>query len=180
MNTSLKVGVVVAVSLLAACVGDAGDDAELSEPVPAEPVAAGAGGVPMEQPQSMLGLDSLENAGAYITGPDGRAVYLLEGEPAGQSSCYDACADEWPPLLAGAGATDGGAAGVQPNLIGTLERRDGSAQVTYGGHALYYYHDDTGPGEIKGQDVTDQWGEWYLVRPSGEPLEEHSGEESGA
>lgn len=120
-----------------------------------------------------LTVNTLPTGDAYVADRGGRALYLLEQEPQGQSTCYDACAEEWTPFLAPQGTPTAGAAPVQPELIGTLQRRDGSTQVTYGGHALYYYHEDQRPGQTRGQDVTDQWGEWYLVQPSGEALEQH-------
>lgn len=110
--------------------------------------------------------------GEYIADANGRALYLLEGEPQGESTCYDACAEEWLPFLAPQGIPTAEAPALDEGRIGTLQRTDGSTQVTYDGHALYYYHDDQGAGQTTGQDVTDQWGEWYLVQPSGEPLEE--------
>lgn len=156
---------------LAAC---ATDEAPEREPV-AEPAAAGSTAAPADTAAgATITVAQAQGLGEYIADANGRALYLLEGEPQGQSSCYDACAEEWPPLLAPRGAPTAGTPAVQAGLIGTLQRRDGSAQVTYGGHALYYYHDDEGPGQTMGQDVTDRWGEWYLVRPAGEPLEETS------
>ena len=61
---------------------------------------------------------------------------------------------------------------MREDLIGTIERRDGQRQVTYDGHALYYYSQDQQPGRTSGQDLTDRWGEWYLVTPEGQHLEE--------
>ena len=59
---------------------------------------------------------------------------------------------------------------LEPELVGSVQRHDGTAQVTYDGSPLYYAR-DSGPGQTTGQDVTDQWGEWYLVQPSGERQE---------
>lgn len=127
-------------------------------------------------------VDSLEDGGVYLTDANGRALYLLEGEPQDSASCYDACAEEWPPYLTSQENPTAGTA-VQQNLIGTIERTDGQAagqwQVTYAGHPLYYYHSDRGPGDTGGQDLTDDWGEWYLVTPEGEPLEDSDTDENG-
>lgn len=132
---------------------------------------------PEQRPETMtsgpaLSVDSLDGM-AYLTDAGGRALYVLEGEPADSSTCYDACAEAWPPFLAGQGDPEAEAAGVRSELVGTLARRGGERQVTYAGHALYYYREDAGPGQATGQDVTDQWGEWYLLQPSGELLERH-------
>jgi predicted lipoprotein with Yx(FWY)xxD motif len=112
---------------------------------------------------------------AFIADEDGRALYLLEADSPGNSTCYGECAGVWPPLLAPEGTPTAGDPAVQAGLIGTLERRDGATQVTYGGWPLYYYSGDQGTAQAAGQDLTDEWGEWYLVTPSGEPLEEEGG-----
>lgn len=124
-------------------------------------------------------LDSLEGVGEYLTDARGRALYLLEEEPQDSSICYDECAEEWPPFLVGQGSPVADAGAVREDLISTITRADGQRQVTYAGHPLYYYHDDEGEGDTAGQDLTDQWGEWYLVRPDGEPLEAEGAGESG-
>ena len=112
--------------------------------------------------------------GTYLADANGRALYLLEADAQGASKCTDACAQAWPPLIANQGNPTAADASVQANLISTIQRPDGTRQVTYGGHPLYYYAQDQGPGETKGQDLTDQWGEWYLVTPAGKPLEHGS------
>ena len=104
----------------------------------------------------------------YLTDGDGRALYLLEGKDQ-PTACVDACATEWPPFTAETGATPS-VTGAQQDLVGTVQRPDGTSQITYGGHPLYYYAEDTAPGDVKGQDYTDQWGEWYLVAPTGEQV----------
>ena len=52
-----------------------------------------------------------------------------------------------------------------------MTRPDGATQVTFNGRPLYRYAKDSGPGAVTGQDVHDQWGEWYLVTPAGDALE---------
>jgi predicted lipoprotein with Yx(FWY)xxD motif len=41
--------------------------------------------------------------------------------------------------------------GAQAGMLGTIIRSDGSEQVTYAGHPLYYYAKDGGGGDLKGQ-----------------------------
>jgi predicted lipoprotein with Yx(FWY)xxD motif len=123
--------------------------------------------------QAVLTVASSQEHGAYIADAERRALYLLEEDPQGESTCYDACAAVWPPYLAPQGSPTAGNPQVQANLIGTIQRRDGSTQVSYGGHPLYYYTRDQGPGQTTGHDVHDEWGEWYLVTPQGKQLEEH-------
>jgi predicted lipoprotein with Yx(FWY)xxD motif len=58
-------------------------------------------------------------------------------------------------------------AGLEASRLGTTERSDGTKQVTYGGHPLYYYAHE-GPGEVKCHDVPMNGGNWYVVQPEGE------------
>lgn len=129
-----------------------------------EPAAGSAGA-------AVVSVAEAPEYGSYLTDGTGRALYLLEEDAQGESVCYDACAEAWPPFLAPQGAPTAGDAAVQAGMLGTLTRRDGSVQVTYDGHPLYYYAEDQGPGQATGQDVTDEWGEWYLVTPEGGEVE---------
>lgn len=107
-----------------------------------------------------------EDEAGYLTDAEGRALYLYTDDEAGVSNCSGECAENWPPLL-----TQGpliGLDGVAPGLLDTTEREDGSEQVTYIGHPLYYFAQDQAPGDINGQGAGDVW---YLVSLTGEPLE---------
>jgi predicted lipoprotein with Yx(FWY)xxD motif len=77
------------------------------------------------------------------------------------SDCYDTCATKWPPLTTTGPVTVTGQYTVQKDLD-TITRTDGTKQVTYGGHPLYYFTGDTAPGQITGQGVD---GTWFLIGP---------------
>jgi hypothetical protein len=47
--------------------------------------------------------------------------------------------------------------------VATIARPDGTTQVTYKGHPLYYYQGDTAPGTDKGQGVG---GTWFVLSTS--------------
>jgi predicted lipoprotein with Yx(FWY)xxD motif len=98
---------------------------------------------------------------------DGRgfAVYLFTRERGRIPACYGACAKAWPPVLTRGRAR--GARGARASLVGSVRRRDGSRQVTYRGHPLYYYVGDRRPGDILCQNVVEFGGTWLVVRPSG-------------
>ena len=44
---------------------------------------------------------------------------------------------------------------------------DGSKQVTYDGHPLYYFSGDSGPGTATGQGSDGFGAKWWLVAPTG-------------
>ena len=119
-------------------------------------------------------VEDSEQYGEYLTDADGQALYLFTADKqgAGESSCYDDCAAAWPPLLT-EGEPEAGEQ-ADPALLDTFERQDGATQVTYNGWPLYYYVQDQGAGEATGQDVHGFGGEWYLVTPQGNPVEEAS------
>lgn len=104
--------------------------------------------------------------GAYLADAQGRALYMFTADKPGQSNCYDACAQAWPPLISK--GTPEAAAGVNRAMLDTLNRTDGSNQVTYNSWPLYYFVQDKGPGQATGQDKHGFGGEWYLMSPSGE------------
>ncbi len=96
----------------------------------------------------------------------GQAIYLFDRESTEEPRCYGACAEAWPPVL-----TDGpprGLDGARPALLGTTQRRDGSTQVTYAGHPLYYYAHEA-RREVRCHDVEGFGGLWLVVTPSGKP-----------
>jgi predicted lipoprotein with Yx(FWY)xxD motif len=98
----------------------------------------------------------------------GRVLYLFARDRAGRSSCSGACAKAWPPFLT-KGAPKAGR-GVNAKLVGTTKRRDGTLQVTYAKHPLYYFKEDTKPRQIKCQNVSNFGGLWLVVAPSGKAV----------
>ncbi len=96
----------------------------------------------------------------------GQAIYLFDREPTSTPRCYDACAEAWPPVLT-KGDPVPGRGGVDGSLLGTTERTDGTVQVTYNDHPLYFYaHEDR--GEVRCHDVFLDGGNWYVVQPDGD------------
>jgi len=94
-----------------------------------------------------------------------QAIYIFENDPKGESVCYGDCAEAWPPVLTEGEPKAGG--GVNADLLGTVERRDGKLQVTYAGKPLYFYAHE-GPGEVKCHNVNLNGGFWWVVGRDGE------------
>jgi hypothetical protein len=57
--------------------------------------------------------------------------------------------------------------GAKAADLGTITRSDGSKQVTYLGHPLYYFAGDSGPGQTNGQGSNGFGAKWWLVAPAG-------------
>jgi hypothetical protein len=51
--------------------------------------------------------------------------------------------------------------------LGTITRSDGTKQVTYNGHPLYYFSGDSGSGTATGQGSDSFGAKWWLVAPTG-------------
>ncbi|TQN38116.1 putative lipoprotein with Yx(FWY)xxD motif [Blastococcus colisei] len=106
--------------------------------------------------------------GEIVVDGEGRAVYVFDRDApgSGSSSCADSCAESWPPVTAEAEAPE--VDGVTGD-VGTIERDDGTRQVTVGGLPLYTYAGDSDAGDVTGQGVQ---GVWWVVAPHGAKISE--------
>jgi predicted lipoprotein with Yx(FWY)xxD motif len=106
--------------------------------------------------------------GKVLYDKDHFALYVFSADRGSTSTCYGACSSAhggWPPLLT-KGAPH--VMGLNASLLGTTKRNDGSLQVTYAGHPLYYWSGDTAHS-IFCQHVNLHGGYWYVVNPNGTP-----------
>ena len=105
--------------------------------------------------------------GTILVDAAGRTLYLFGKDTAGMSTCSGQCAVFWPPLI---GSQPQAAGGVAASKLTTITRADGSSQVAYNGHPLYYFKNDMQTGDTKGEGATAFGGTWYVVGPSGDML----------
>jgi predicted lipoprotein with Yx(FWY)xxD motif len=102
--------------------------------------------------------------GEMLYDSNDQAIYIFENDGENETVCYDECAEAWPPVV-----TDGepkAGSGVDGSLLGTIERDDGTTQVTYAGQPLYYYAHEA-PGEVRCHNVDLNGGLWWVVGPDG-------------
>ncbi|MFJ6672707.1 hypothetical protein ACIQMJ_16480 [Actinosynnema sp. NPDC091369] len=157
----------------AAAQGDYGDVQEPLAPPTSEeaaPVEQPAADAPEGQaapapsgPQVTLVGKSVPKMGEVVQDGDGRTLYRFDKDapdPA-KSNCEGQCAVTWPPVLSNGKPQ---LQGVDPALVSTVKRADGTEQVTLDGWPLYTYAKDEAPGQWKGQGVG---GTWFVVRPDG-------------
>ena len=102
---------------------------------------------------------------AHLVGSNGHAVYLFEKDKGTTSACTGGCAAIWPGLTA-AGSPTGGT-GVDAGKLSTANGQVAN-QVTYNGHLLYYFSNDTKVGDTNGTSIPD----WYLVGADGKAIDE--------
>ncbi len=94
---------------------------------------------------TQLTLAKNDEYGEYLADGAGRALYLFAADEGAQgSTCNDQCAKVWPPLTVAQAKDVTAGDGVDKSLIGTVQRQDGTQQVTYHGHPVYYYTIDEG------------------------------------
>jgi predicted lipoprotein with Yx(FWY)xxD motif len=117
-----------------------------------------------------IGLQSVSGIpGKFLVDGQGRSLYLFEADKSTTSTCTGACAAAWPPVTASAMPMAGG--GVSQSLLGTTKRADGTEQVTYNGHPLYYFAADTGSGMVKGQGSKEFGAGWYVLNAMGSKID---------
>jgi predicted lipoprotein with Yx(FWY)xxD motif len=114
--------------------------------------------------------------GTFLTDSTGKALYMFAVDTATKSHCAGACLTYWPPLTTSGTAKVSGAA--SSGKITTIPAGNGSKQVVYAGHPLYYYKGDSAPGDTHGQGLNDFGGLWWLLTPAGRPITSSSGSSS--
>jgi len=119
-----------------------------------------------DQAENALGLAESEFGSILVDGT-GATLYKFDAdEPTKPDpTCYEGCAQTWPPLLAEGEPSVG--EGLDPELLGTVERTDGTTQVTYNDWPLYGFSGDSAPGDTNGQGVG---GTWHVIGPDGVPI----------
>ena len=154
---------VLGVALFVAACGSSSSSSSPSSSAPATASNAAATGIKISTAKG--------SGGVYLTGASGRALYLWMADTGDKSSCSGACAKAWPPLLTKAMPTV--ASGATASDLGTTTRSDGTKQVTYKGHPLYYFIGDRSAGSATGQGSDEFGAKWWLVTPSGSAITGH-------
>ncbi|MGQ4516078.1 COG4315 family predicted lipoprotein [Streptomyces sp. DW26H14] len=124
------------------------------------PAAAGSGAGAVADIRSTGG-----DLGTHLVDGSGKTLYLFVKDKAGASRCTGDCAAAWPPVTAKAAPRAG--SGVTAAKLTLVKRSDGTTQVAYAGHPLYYFAGDSAAGDTKGQGVDGFGAKWWLVGPDG-------------
>ena len=162
MPMPVKLGVPVAAALLAAACSSPSSSGSAASSAPA---AGSTGSGSAAAASGTVIKTTAGSTGAFLTDSSGRALYLWVKDGHNMSACSGACAGAWPPVMAKGTVTAGGSA--KASDLGTITRSDGTKQVTYDGHPLYYYAGDSSAGQTNGQGSDGFGAKWWLVSPSG-------------
>ncbi|MFD3998709.1 SCO0930 family lipoprotein [Streptomyces sp. NPDC058548] len=142
-------------------------------PKPPAPGGASPGGA--SRAPGALAIWPSTELGPVLTDSAGFTLYRFDKDTAEppKSNCDGDCAAAWPPVPAGAGAPPG----VDPKLIGSVTRKDGSKQLTVAGWPMYRFAQDAAPRDTKGQGVG---GVWFAAAPDGKKAAKGAGAPSQA
>lgn len=160
MKTLIRTAIGTALLLLiAAC---SGNSAAPSAQVQASTNASDSG--------TRLIVRTVPQLGNILVDASGMTVYTPEQEASGRILCTGSCTGIWVPVTVPTGTHPSAGMGVTAHL-GTTKRADGSMQVTVGGEPLYTFAEDSSPGAVNGNDVTDSFNAidftWHALSPAG-------------
>ncbi|MDX3655714.1 hypothetical protein PV646_00220 [Streptomyces sp. ID05-26A] len=107
--------------------------------------------------------------GAVLTNNAGLTLYRFDGDTAQPptSTCDGGCAEAWPPVVVEGGTPR--VKGVDPKLLGTVDREDGKKQLTVAGWPQYTFKNDSKPGEAKGATVP----KWFATATDGKKAQQN-------
>jgi predicted lipoprotein with Yx(FWY)xxD motif len=140
--------------------GAAKDTSTLPAPKPPPPNA--------EEGTVFVSLGSADGLGQILVDSEGHTLYAFSDDGDGTPTCEGACAKAWPPLLDETGEPQP-SNGTAAARLGTVERPDGTTQVTYAGHPLYTFAGDKQPGEANGDRESAFGGTWTALKGNGTP-----------
>ena len=104
--------------------------------------------------------------GPVLVDSECRALYGFKEDTEGEPTCVDDCAVEWPPLFVPDDSVPPLADELDPRLFSVVDHADGP-MLKVGDQPLYYFEDDTEPGQITGQGEDD----FFVVSPDGTLIE---------
>jgi predicted lipoprotein with Yx(FWY)xxD motif len=106
--------------------------------------------------------------GTVLVDAQGKTLYGFTDDADGSSTCYDACAQTWPPVPGSASPGPN----LDANVFTTTQREDGTTQLVAGDWPLYTFSGDAAPGDVNGQGTG---GVWFAVAPDGTLIKDAGG-----
>ncbi|MFC4032260.1 hypothetical protein ACFO3J_12300 [Streptomyces polygonati] len=170
MNRTAKTAswTVAALLLATAASGCSSSTKKAAEPAPEATVAANTAAADTEvkaaTSQATVTTKSVGKLGEVLVDGKGKTLYLFMKDTKNKSNCSGACAVAWPPLHTSGTAKATGSA--KSNLLGTT-KGSGGTQVTYNGHPLYGFVNDTKAGQANGQGLNQFGALWWAVDADG-------------
>ncbi|MFF2477783.1 hypothetical protein [Streptomyces sp. NPDC058066] len=162
----VAVGVAVFTLALGGCGGSGGGGSKSGD--------TGSGSAPTSS--ATLTAAEVDQVGTVVTDSKGYVLYRFDEDSATPTkvTCYGNCAKLWPAATT-TDAKNVTVKGVDKKLVSTVERSDGTTQITLAGRPLYRYAKDDEPKEAHGQGVD---GTWFAATPTGAKAQDGSGSSS--
>jgi predicted lipoprotein with Yx(FWY)xxD motif len=150
-----------AAAVLAGCASGSGSSSAAS---------GSAGGAQQGGAAITISSRQVSGVGTVLTDQSGKTLYTPEQEANGMIKCTGSCTSFWFPVTVASGVTPHAGSSLTGKLA-SIQRPDGSSQVTYNGGPLYTFKLDTGPGQAHGNGYTDNFGGqsfvWHAATSSG-------------
>jgi predicted lipoprotein with Yx(FWY)xxD motif len=106
----------------------------------------------------------------YLTGQNGMTLYYFGKDTVpNQTACTsDGCKAAWPAAtVADPAQLPAAPAGATGTFTSFVRSDDGTNQLAYNGHPLYYFSGDTAPGDTNGEGL---FNKWYLLGADGNAI----------
>jgi predicted lipoprotein with Yx(FWY)xxD motif len=116
-----------------------------------------AGGMGAGSSGQTVATQSVSGVGDVLVDSSGMALYTNDVDTRSKIACTDQCLTEWLPLAAPSGGQPTSDDSAVQDKLGTVQRPDGSSQVSLDGLPLYTFADDT-PGQVTGDGFSDSFG----------------------
>lgn len=96
------------------------------------------------------------NIGSYLTNATGWTLYTFARDirTNGTSRCTGSCIKNWPAFYTPNLTLS---SGLNATRFSVVARSDGGKQIAYNGWPLYYFRNDTRPGDTNGQGFAGAW-----------------------
>ncbi|MFW6157238.1 MAG: hypothetical protein ACOC4S_00210 [Balneolaceae bacterium] len=106
-------------------------------------------------------LTSTQSHGDVLSDGEGNVLYYFTMDVRGESKCEGDCISSWPAFDVDELTFDEEDE-LDEEDFGSVERPDGSSQITYKGWPLYYFVGDEQPGDTEGDGINEVW---YVAKP---------------
>jgi predicted lipoprotein with Yx(FWY)xxD motif len=109
---------------------------------------------PVAEAKANIMTSEKASLGKFLVDSAGMTLYTFTKDSPSQSTCYDACATNWPVFFVEKPMPG---AGTMASDFATITRTDGKKQTTYKGWPLYYWAKDIAKGDTTGHGVNGVW-----------------------
>ncbi|HEX7586797.1 MAG TPA: hypothetical protein VF478_00625 [Anaerolineae bacterium] len=126
---------------------------------------ASATATPGGPTNALIRVARIQGFGLFLADNAGRTLYAFANDTKDASNCSGNCTQNWPPFTAQTAPQV--ESPLNATLVTMVARQDGTIQVSYDGHPLYYYSGDMNPGDVKGHGIGNVW---HVLSPRGSPM----------